>query len=122
MPEMIYHWCPRWDWDAATDEYLAPSLETEGFIHCSHRDQVERTATNLERWNRGLVILAIDPTGLSLVEEDLYDAGDLPPRLLGDPGRGREGGSTVRARARRIVSTSTRSIGPPARLSRSRAR
>ncbi|MFZ0624989.1 MAG: DUF952 domain-containing protein [Acidimicrobiia bacterium] len=81
MPEMIYHWCPGRDWDAAIDEYLAPSLETEGFIHCSHRDQVERTATNLERWNRGLVVLAIDPTGLPVVEEDLYDEGETFPHV-----------------------------------------
>ncbi|MGA7097986.1 MAG: DUF952 domain-containing protein [Acidimicrobiia bacterium] len=81
MPDMIYHWCPAEDWDGATDRYRAPSLETEGFIHCSRRDQVERTATTLERWNRGMVILAIDPTGLPVVEEDLYAAGESFPHI-----------------------------------------
>jgi uncharacterized protein (DUF952 family) len=80
---MIYHWCPRNDWENAGADYRAPSLDSEGFIHCSFLDQVERAAT---QWNTGqldLLLLAIKEKGLPLVVEDSYDVGEAFPHVYG---------------------------------------
>jgi uncharacterized protein (DUF952 family) len=63
---MIYHITSRSSWEAAqaAGEYRAPSLETEGFIHASTREQVAATAARFYRGQAGLVLLAIDPTRL----------------------------------------------------------
>jgi len=80
---MIYHWCARNDWENTGDEYTAPSLVSEGFIHCSFLDQVERTAT---QWNAGqldLVLLVVNEEGLPVVVEDSYNAGEDFPHVYG---------------------------------------
>jgi uncharacterized protein (DUF952 family) len=63
----IYHITTKQDWNAAIEKgsYVAPSLETEGFIHCSEKQQVEGV---LERYYKGksdLLKLVIDPGKLS---------------------------------------------------------
>jgi len=65
---VILHFCPRADWDAAlaTGAYVADSLETEGFIHCSGRDQVTTPANLLARGRTDLVLLEINSDGLPL--------------------------------------------------------
>ena len=80
---MIYHWCPQGDWEAAQVGYTAGSLETEGFIHCSFRDQVERTATGVDRGREGLVLLCIDEGGLPVRAEDCYELGEEYPHVYG---------------------------------------
>lgn len=45
-------------------EYHAPSLETEGFIHCSTPDQIIATAGRYYAGQTGLALLEIDPTKL----------------------------------------------------------
>jgi uncharacterized protein (DUF952 family) len=62
MP-FIYHITTKQDWKAAEEKgfYVAPSLETEGFIHCSEEHQVKGV---LERYYKGktdLLKLVIDP-------------------------------------------------------------
>lgn len=79
----IYHWCPAEDWDSAQNEYVAPSLAEEGFIHFSYRHQVARTATALDRGRMGLVLLRVDPTDLEVIEEDCYDVGERYPHVYG---------------------------------------
>jgi uncharacterized protein (DUF952 family) len=59
---IIYHITTQSEWDAAgkTGSYTSPSLNEEGFIHCSHPEQI---AGVLERYFKGktnLVKLAID--------------------------------------------------------------
>ena len=44
----------------AAGAYRAPSLETEGFIHFSTKDQVLATANWLYHGQTGLVLLAVD--------------------------------------------------------------
>jgi len=44
--------------------YTAPSLETEGFIHCSRADQILRVAETFYAGQPGLVLLVIDPARL----------------------------------------------------------
>lgn len=79
----IYHWCPAEAWEAADNQYAAPSLAEEGFIHFSHRHQVARTATAIDRGREGLVLLCVDSAGLEVVDEDCYDIGELYPHVYG---------------------------------------
>ena len=60
---LIYHVTTEGEWEEAQRNgfYIAPSLETEGFIHCSEAWQVKGV---LERYYSGkteLVKLVIDP-------------------------------------------------------------
>jgi uncharacterized protein (DUF952 family) len=50
-------------WLAAQGEgrYLAASLESEGFIHCSKPDQLVAVAEKFYGGQSGLVVLVIDP-------------------------------------------------------------
>jgi uncharacterized protein (DUF952 family) len=63
----IYHITARKQWKAALSKgyYDAPSLATEGFIHCSEENQV---AGVLDRYYKGvqdLIKLSIDPSLLT---------------------------------------------------------
>jgi uncharacterized protein (DUF952 family) len=83
----IYHVTTRDSWEAAlaTGAYAAPSLYTEGFIHCSKAHQV---AGVLERYFKGqsnLVRLTIDPEKLKekLVYEEAPSVGEDFPHVYG---------------------------------------
>jgi len=54
------------DWLAAqkTGEYRSPSLESEGFIHCSTEHQIVQVANSFYAGQHGLVLLEIDPARL----------------------------------------------------------
>jgi len=58
----IYHITSRKAWIDATRNgaYRAPSLESEGFIHCSTAAQVLPVARNFFAGQNGLVLLVID--------------------------------------------------------------
>ena len=67
MPDQpIFHITTRGAWREAeaVGTYTAPSLEAEGFIHCSTRAQVVETANLFYRGQDGLVLLCIDPSML----------------------------------------------------------
>ncbi|MBL8051540.1 MAG: DUF952 domain-containing protein [Anaerolineales bacterium] len=59
---MIYHITTKQAWaDAQTKgEYTAPSLQTEGFIHCSTAKQVASVANAFYRGQNNLVLLKLD--------------------------------------------------------------
>jgi uncharacterized protein (DUF952 family) len=59
----IYHITHRQAWDQARQlgSYHGDTLATEGFIHCSTREQVIRTADLYYRGQSDLVLLCIDP-------------------------------------------------------------
>ncbi|MBI3160547.1 MAG: DUF952 domain-containing protein [Chloroflexi bacterium] len=61
MREIILHICPRADWEAtqAAGEYRAESLGTEGYIHCSIDEQLERVANYFFAGQSDLVVLRI---------------------------------------------------------------
>lgn len=80
---IIYHWCPAEAWDSTLDEYTAPSLAEEGFIHFSYQHQVARTATALDRGEKGLVLLCVDATTFDVVDEDCYGIGERYPHVYG---------------------------------------
>src|SRR5687767_755072 len=58
----IVHITTREAWQAAQAQgsYRAPSLESEGYIHCSTPAQVVDTANRFFAGQRGLVLLCID--------------------------------------------------------------
>lgn len=80
---MIYHWCREADWLSADDEYRPHDYEREGFVHCSFHHQVESTASRHDRGRDDLVLLCIDETGLEVVVEDCYEAGEEYPHVYG---------------------------------------
>lgn len=59
---MIYHITCRAAWEEARKHghYRAPSLESEGFIHCSTRDQLLAVANDFYRGQKDLLLLCID--------------------------------------------------------------
>jgi len=65
LPE-IFHIARQTDWEAAVDagtyreSTLGRTLEQEGFIHCSERQQVAGVANAFYRAVDGLVLLVID--------------------------------------------------------------
>jgi uncharacterized protein (DUF952 family) len=63
---MILHITSRAEWveAQARGEYIAPSLQTEGFIHCSTENQVLHVANAFYRGRNDLVLLNIDETKL----------------------------------------------------------
>lgn len=88
--DAIFHVATEADWsDAQTaGEYrvstLGRSLDDVGFIHCSHRQQVERVANVAYRAAGPLLLLTIDPdmTGAEIREES-GGGGETFPHLYG---------------------------------------
>ena len=62
----IVHITSRKDWiDAmSAGQYVAPSLKSEGFIHCSTITQALPVAEQYYKGQSGLVLLVIDPARL----------------------------------------------------------
>jgi uncharacterized protein (DUF952 family) len=84
MTRLILHITTAREWESARNDgsYRAPSLESEGFIHCSLPTQVTHVADWFYRDVPDLVLLAIDPSRLTteLRWEPSADAfaGDFP--------------------------------------------
>lgn len=64
---MIYHITSQAEWETAQSagSYSAPSLDIEGFIHNSSREQILKVANAFYRGNDDLVILCIDEAKLN---------------------------------------------------------
>lgn len=84
---MLLHITTAAAWFGRPDHaaYIAPSLHSEGFIHCSTRDQVVGVANALFAGLDDLVLLTIDPERLTapVVYEDCYATGQSFPHLYG---------------------------------------
>jgi len=89
---MIFHIVAKTDWQQALREgsYAPASLQTEGFVHCSTRDQTVPTANRFFRGPQGLVLLCIDPQHLTPelryeppADPDDDRAGELFPHIYG---------------------------------------
>ena len=82
---MIYHIVSRSDWEnAGTEPYRAPSLDSEGFIHCSYEHQVAAVANQFYRDQTDLVLMCIEPdrlTSRALAEDP--GCGELFPHVYG---------------------------------------
>jgi len=65
----LFHIATSATWSAfqvdGSDAYTAPSLATEGFIHCSYRDAVTESARLYFPKDASLVVLRIDPRALT---------------------------------------------------------
>ena len=85
MQRSIFHICSSTAWAAANNgEYRCPSLDIEGFIHCSTADQVGEVANSLFRGQRGLVLLVIDPASvISNIRYEDAGNGKLYPHIYG---------------------------------------
>jgi len=59
---MIFHITSRSEWEKAQQrgEYIAPSLQIEGFIHCSTENQVLHVANAFYHGRNNLVVLKLD--------------------------------------------------------------
>jgi len=83
----VYHITTRGDWNdaRATGQYRADSLETEGFIHCSKRDQVTRVANTRFAGREGLVLLAVNLSRVEarVVFENTEGGSELFPHIYG---------------------------------------
>jgi len=64
---LIYHFTTREAWAKAieTGSYTSPSLNEEGFIHCSELSQVEDIKSRFNAGVQDLVLLTIDTEKLS---------------------------------------------------------
>ncbi|HUS47842.1 MAG TPA: DUF952 domain-containing protein [Phycisphaerae bacterium] len=64
---IILHITKRESWEEGqrAGAYAAPSLQRQGFIHCSTADQVIRVADFLFRGQRDLVLLCVDEQRLA---------------------------------------------------------
>jgi uncharacterized protein (DUF952 family) len=81
----IYHLVPRecWERDAA-EPFRTDSLATEGFIHCSHAEQVGRSANRFYASATDLLVLTIDPARLtSPLREEPATSGEIFPHIYG---------------------------------------
>jgi uncharacterized protein (DUF952 family) len=76
----ILHITTAQQWTAAQQagEYRAASLQTEGFIHASYPQQVQKVAQRFYRDVADLVVLVINSTALQA------DVRDEPGRYAGD--------------------------------------
>jgi uncharacterized protein (DUF952 family) len=79
----LYHIATREAWAEAEHRgvYEAPSLKTEGFVHCSTAAQVLPAARRFFAGQTGLVLLVIDPTRLTSIlkwEQVLDDPASVP--------------------------------------------
>ncbi|MBK7316750.1 DUF952 domain-containing protein [Candidatus Villigracilis affinis] len=63
---MILHITSRTEWNEAQTrgEYITPTLQTEGFIHCSTEKQVAHVANAFYRGRNDLVLLNIEEAKL----------------------------------------------------------
>ncbi|MBN1950313.1 MAG: DUF952 domain-containing protein [Bacteroidales bacterium] len=92
--KMIFHITTQKDWEKAlkAGEYRAPSLQQDGFIHCSTLKQTIETANIFFKGQQGLILLCVDeealeapckyedPTGGALHSPE---AGSLFPHVYG---------------------------------------
>lgn len=87
MSEHIYHITTLEAWEKAQEEgfYSAPSLENEGFIHCSKKEQVEGVLQRFYAGQTGLILLNIDPELLNapLIFEMATDLQEMFPHIYG---------------------------------------
>lgn len=87
MNRYLLHITTPQEWEAAQAHsyYEAPSLQSEGFIHCSTFSQVMGVANQWFKGQDNLLLLVIDPHQLehTIKFEDLYNHGDEFPHLYG---------------------------------------
>jgi uncharacterized protein (DUF952 family) len=84
----LYHLATEAEWADHRDagSIAPPSLEDEGFVHCSWGHQVPGTVTKHFAHVTGLLALRLDRSALGdvrFVEEDSYGSGQAFPHVYG---------------------------------------
>ena len=87
-PEGLYHLATAAEWERYRETGLIdpPSLETEGFVHCSWGHQVAGTVAKHFDGTSKLLALRIAPSLLGdseVLEEDSYGSGQSFPHCYG---------------------------------------
>jgi uncharacterized protein (DUF952 family) len=84
---LIYHITKRTDWEKARAlrAYMADTLASQGFIHCSNSDQVLRVANSFYKGQTGLVLLCIEEERVKapIKRENLEGGQELFPHIYG---------------------------------------
>jgi uncharacterized protein (DUF952 family) len=81
----VYHLVSRRDWDKPrTGPFKAESLKSEGFIHCSNREQVVGAANRFYEKEAEHLLLTIDAQLLtSLLCDEDSGSGERFPHIYG---------------------------------------
>ena len=86
-PEWIYHFLPRARYQIALERghHEPESLDKEGFVHCSTKEQVVHVANFIARGARDLVLLKLDPQKIAqpILFENLEGGERLFPHVYG---------------------------------------
>jgi uncharacterized protein (DUF952 family) len=83
---VLYHVATTVDWAArSADGYLPAGYPAEGFVHCSVGRQLPGVLDRHYRGRSDLVLLTIDPAGLTadVVWEDTSGRGERFPHVYG---------------------------------------
>jgi uncharacterized protein (DUF952 family) len=83
---LLFHITSRAQWDRArfAGAYRSESLDTEGFIHCSTREQVLGVANARFRDQSNLVLLCIDSSRVQApIQFDATETGERFPHIYG---------------------------------------
>lgn len=85
LAEMLVHITRQTQWDGVSGrEYRGDTLASEGFIHCSTRDQVVRVANARFHGERGLVLLCIAPERVRAeIRYEAAENGERFPHVYG---------------------------------------
>jgi uncharacterized protein (DUF952 family) len=84
--ELVYHITTSawWNKQSSADSYATETLDEEGFIHCSTREQVKATLERYYANQKGLLLLHIDPTLLKAeLKYEVSTNGQLFPHVFG---------------------------------------
>ena len=83
----IFHITTRTEWSKAQGKgtYKAGTLKSQGFMHCSKRDQVQAIGNRLFRGQSDLVLLCIDPERITadICYEHAEGCGEIFPHIYG---------------------------------------
>ncbi len=86
-PAKLYHLVHKNAWEESkdADSYAPPSLEGEGFIHCSTANQVVAAANRFYAGSESLLLIVIDPQKVpaKVAFEDLHGGGVKYPHVYG---------------------------------------
>jgi uncharacterized protein (DUF952 family) len=79
----IFHIVGRDTWAAACEagEYRPADFAADGFVHFSFADQVARVANARYGDAADLIVVEVDPSGMGVVVEDSYGAGECFPHV-----------------------------------------
>jgi uncharacterized protein (DUF952 family) len=85
MMSVIYHIANKAVWESDVERsYRGDSLDSDGFIHCSTREQVLDTAERYYHARTGLVLLEIEDSRLTApLRYEVSTGGRLFPHLYG---------------------------------------